>query len=110
LAFAADAGAFAALGSEDVGVAGVGVAPAVAYALRAMGSTDAQDVVWAARQLYDAADYIVQREAPNQTYIEDLEQQAPIQLVLRGFGSALEDLDSASLTQSLFNNLIRQRP
>jgi hypothetical protein len=27
LAFAADAGAFAALGREDVGVAGVGVAP-----------------------------------------------------------------------------------
>ena len=72
---------------------------AVAYALRAMGSHDAQDVVWAARQLYEAADYIVQREAPNQTYIEDLEQEAPIQLVLRGLGSALEDLESASLTR-----------
>ncbi len=72
---------------------------AVAYALRTMGSHDAQDVVWAARQLYEAADYIVQREAPNQTYIADLEQEAPIQLVLRGLGSAVEDLESASLTQ-----------
>jgi len=72
---------------------------AVAYALRAVGSHDAQDVVWAARQLYEAADYIVQREAPNQTYIEDLEQEAPIQLVLRGLGSALEDLESASPAQ-----------
>jgi len=71
----------------------------VAYALRAAGSHDAQDVVWAARQLYEAADYIVQREAPNQTYIEDLEQEAPIQLVLRGLGSALEDLERASPAQ-----------
>ena len=52
-----------------------------------------------ARQLYEAADYLVQREAPNQTYIEDLEQEAPIQLVLRGLASALGNLDSASLDQ-----------
>ncbi len=72
---------------------------AVAYALRSKGSNDAQDAVWAARQLYEAADYIVQREAPNQTYLEDLEEEAPIQLVLRGLASALGDLDSASLDQ-----------
>lgn len=72
---------------------------AVAYALRAVGSHDAQDVVWAARQLYEAADYIVQREAPNQIYMEDLEKEAPIHLVLRGLGSSLEDLESVSLTQ-----------
>jgi uncharacterized protein YjaG (DUF416 family) len=72
---------------------------AVAYALRTVGSHDAQDAVWAARQLYEAADYIVQRKAPSQTYIEDLEQEAPVQLVLRGIGSALEDLESASLAQ-----------
>lgn len=72
---------------------------AVAYALRSVGSHDAQDIVWAARQLYEAADYIVQREAPNQTYIEHLEREAPIQLVLRGLGSALEDLESATLTR-----------
>lgn len=72
---------------------------AVAYALRTVGSHDAQDVIWAARQLYEAADYIVQREAPNQTYIEDSELEAPIQLVLRGLGSALEDLEGGSRTQ-----------
>lgn len=72
---------------------------AVAYALRAAGSHDAQDVLWAVRQLYEAADYIVQREAPSQTYIEDLGQEAPIQLVLRGLGSALADLESASSSQ-----------
>lgn len=72
---------------------------AVAYALRTVASHDPQDVVWAARQLYEAADYIVQREAPSQTYIEDLEQDAPIQLVLRGLGSALEDLEGASSTK-----------
>lgn len=72
---------------------------AVAYALRTASSQDAQDVVWAARQLHEAADYIVQREAPNQTYIEDLEQEAAIQLVLRGLGSALQDLESVSPAQ-----------
>jgi uncharacterized protein YjaG (DUF416 family) len=72
---------------------------AVAYALRTAASHDVQNVIWAARQLYDAADYIVQREAPNQTYIEDLEQQAPVRLVLRGLASALEDLESSSLTK-----------
>lgn len=72
---------------------------AVAYTLRAKGSSDTQEVIWAARQLYEAADYIVQREAPNQTYIENLEQEAPIQLVLRGLDSALGDLEGASLTQ-----------
>jgi len=72
---------------------------AVAYALRAVGSHDAQDVVWAARRLYEAADYLVQREAPNQTYTAELAQEAPIQLVLRGLGSALDDLESGSFTQ-----------
>jgi uncharacterized protein YjaG (DUF416 family) len=72
---------------------------AVVYALRATGSHDAQDVIWAARQLYEAADYIVQREAPNQTYIEDLEQEAPIQLVLRGLTSSLQALESGSLAE-----------
>lgn len=72
---------------------------AVAYTLRTVGSHDAQDVVWAARQLYEAADYIVQREAPSQTYIEDLEQEAPIKLVLRGLGSTLGDIESASFAQ-----------
>jgi hypothetical protein len=72
---------------------------AVAYALRTVSSHDAQDVVWAARQLYEAADYIVQREAASQTYIENPEQEAPIQLVVRGLGSALDDLESVSVTQ-----------
>jgi len=69
---------------------------AVAYALRAVGSHDAQDVVWAARQLYEAADHIVQRDAPHGSYVKDLDEKAPIPLALRGLGSALEDLESAS--------------
>lgn len=76
----------------DVGLVQNAVA-AVAYALRTMGSHDAQDVVWAARQLYEAADYIVQREAPNQSYIENLEEEPSVHLVLRGLGSALADLE-----------------
>lgn len=72
---------------------------AVAYALRTAGSYDARNTIWAARQLYEAADYIVQREAPSQTYIEDLEQEPPIQLVLRGLASSLQDLESASPTE-----------
>lgn len=72
---------------------------AVAYSLRAKGSNEAQDVVWAARQLYEAADYIAQREAPNGSCVGDLEREAPIQLVLHGLANSLGGLNHASLDQ-----------
>lgn len=85
-------------GSADVALAQSAVA-CVAYVLRARLSHDVQDAVWAARQLHEAADYIVQRRAPNQTYIEDLAHEVPVQLVLRGLASALGDLRSGSKVQ-----------
>jgi len=72
---------------------------AVAYALRSACSQDAKDAVWAARQLLEAADYIVQREAPSQSYIENVEQEAAIQLALRGIRTVLQDLENSSSTQ-----------
>jgi hypothetical protein len=72
---------------------------AVAYAVRTIISQDPQDVVWAARQLYEAGDYILQRGAPNDTYVDDSDHEVPIQLVLRGLDSALADVGSAPVAQ-----------
>lgn len=71
----------------------------VAYVLRARLSHDVQDAVWAARQLYEAADHIVQLGAPSRAYIRNLELETPVQIVLRGLGSALGDLEGASTAQ-----------
>ncbi len=45
-------------------------AAAVAYALRTLLSGDSQNAVWAARQLYEAADYLVQVETPGPDYAD----------------------------------------
>jgi hypothetical protein len=71
----------------------------VAYVLRTWETEDPQDAVWAARQLYEAADFIVQQGAAAQTYIEDIEGEAPVQLVLRGIDSALNDLNSSDMAR-----------
>jgi len=71
----------------------------VAYALRARLSPSVQEAVWAARQLYEAGDFIVQRGAANHSYVSNLDRQAPIQIVLQGMESALRDAKSGSFTQ-----------
>jgi hypothetical protein len=62
----------------------------VAYALRAWETADPQESVWAARQLYEAADVVVQQGAPSQTYVDDVDSEPPVQLMLRGMQSALQ--------------------
>ncbi len=82
-------------GYTDVALAQNAIA-CVGYALRARLSHNVQDAVWAARQLYEAADYLVQLSAPNQTYIENVDEQAPVQLVLRGLATTIEDLGNGA--------------
>src|SRR5438105_4030574 len=53
----------------------------VAYALRAWETADPQESAWSARQLYEAADVVVQQGAPTQTYIKDVDMEAPVQLM-----------------------------
>jgi len=68
----------------------------VAYALQVCQTGAVQTAVWAARQLYDAADAVVQQGAAVQTYIEDVGQEAPVQLMVRGIYAALEAAGTSS--------------
>jgi uncharacterized protein YjaG (DUF416 family) len=63
-------------------------AAGVAYALRAWLVDDPREAMWAARQLHEAADYLVQLIAPEQTY-EDDASSAPMSIALNGIEAAL---------------------
>jgi len=68
----------------------------VAYALQVRRTGAVRTAVWAARQLYDAADAVVQQGAAVQTYIEDVGEEAPVQLIVRGISAALEAAGTSS--------------
>ncbi len=68
-------------------------AAAVAYALRAWLSGDAQDGVWAARQAYEVADFAVQVGSPVHEYV-DAAANSILELVVGAIASALEGCDS----------------
>ena len=67
-------------------------AAAVAYALRTLLSGDSQNGVWAARQLYEAADFVVRASTPGPNYAEGGEAVA---VALAAIASALEAAGSA---------------
>lgn len=68
----------------------------VAYALEVRQTGDVQKAVWAARQLYEAADSVVQQGSAVQTYVEDIDQEPPVGLMVRGIYAALDAADSVS--------------
>jgi hypothetical protein len=68
----------------------------VAYALEARQTGEVQTAVWAARQLYEAADAVVQQGSAVHTYVEDTDQEPPVQLVVRGIYAALDAAGSVS--------------
>lgn len=68
----------------------------VAYALGVRQTGEVQKAVWAARQLYDAADSVVQQGSAVQTYVKDVDQEPPVQLMLGGIHAALDVAGSAS--------------
>lgn len=68
----------------------------VAYALEVRQAGAVQTAVWAARQLYEAADAVVQQGAAVQTYVEDIDQEPPVRLLVRGIYAALDAAGSAS--------------
>ena len=75
-------------------------AAAVAYAVRTCAAGDPQEATWAARQLYEAADYLVQLVEPEQTYrpIEDGVGE-PVEMAVRGIHAALDRLGSVGVDQ-----------
>jgi hypothetical protein len=73
----------------------------VAYALEVRQTGAVQTAVWAARQLHEAADAVVQQGAAVQAYVEDIDQEPPVRLVVRGIYSALDAAGSASAADLL---------
>jgi hypothetical protein len=70
-------------------------AAAVTYALRAWLSADAQDGVWAARQVYELADFIAQVDSPALEYVR-ADTNSAVVLLVGGIASALAGCDSGN--------------
>jgi hypothetical protein len=66
-------------------------AAAVTYALWASLHHDPQDAVWAAREVYEAADYLVQLTAPEHSYY-DSAGSVPVSLALEAIRDALRSV------------------
>jgi len=76
----------------------------VAYALEVRRTGDVQEAVWAARQLYDAADSVVQQGSAEQTYLEDIDREPPVQLLTQGIYSLLDAIhDGVPLADLIAN-------
>jgi hypothetical protein len=69
----------------------------VCYALEVCQTGDVQASVWAARQLYDAADSVVQQGSAAQTYIADIDREEPVRMMLQGIAAALGDVGSSNV-------------
>jgi hypothetical protein len=74
---------------------------AVAYALEAAELAQVQSAVWAARQLYEAADAVVQQASEAHTYIEDIEAHPAARLAVDGIVATLDSLESESVSSIL---------
>lgn len=69
----------------------------VCYALKVCLTGDVQASVWVARQLYEAADAVVQQGAAEQTYITDINREIPVRTMVEGIATALSDAISLSV-------------
>jgi hypothetical protein len=67
---------------------------AVCYAMGACLTGDVRASVWVARQLYDAADAVVQQAAATQTYVTDIDRERPVRVMLEGIAAALGNANS----------------
>jgi hypothetical protein len=67
----------------------------VAYAVQVRQTGAVEPAVWAGRQLYEAADAVVQQGAGVQSYVENIDQESPVQLMLRGIHVVLDSVTDA---------------
>lgn len=72
-------------------------AASAAYAVRTWLLEDPQEAVWAARQLFEAGDYLVQLAAPAQSYISSTDSDEPLSLAIGGIAIALEHSGTRSI-------------
>ena len=68
----------------------------VAYAVQVRRTGAADPAVWAGRQLYEAADAVVQQGAAVQSYIVNIDQEPPVQLMVRGIHLVLDSVITMS--------------
>ena len=73
-------------------------AAAVAYSLRVQLSGDPQDGVWATRQLYEAADFLVQLAEAHHTYVQPADEE-PIAVAVAGIEATLDGLGTLSVQE-----------
>jgi hypothetical protein len=55
---------------------------------------DVQASVWAARQLYEAADAMVQQGAATHSYISNIDRELPVRVMVEGIAAALHHASS----------------
>jgi hypothetical protein len=75
----------------------------VAYAVGVRENGDVQKAVWAARQLYEAADSVVQQGGAVQTYVEGIQGELPVRLMVDGIYAALSSVESSSQSDLIAN-------
>lgn len=71
----------------------------VAYALEACRIGDVQSSVWSARQLYEAADSIVQQRSALHEYVNDPRLEEPVYSVTREIFNTFDDLIDLDVSQ-----------
>lgn len=73
----------------------------VAYALQVLQTDEVEAGVCAARQLYDAADTVVQQGSAEQEYVEDIDREQPVQLMVRGIHAVVDAIQAKALPADL---------
>jgi hypothetical protein len=72
---------------------------AARYAMDVSLTGDVQASVWVARQLYEAADTVVQQSAATQTYITNIECEQLVRMTLEGIAAAFDDARRLSVAE-----------
>ncbi len=72
-------------------------AAAAVYATRVAHSPEPQEVVWTARQIIEAGDYLAQMGAPVQTYVKSADLPGPGHLTSRAVAGLLETAKTSTL-------------
>ncbi len=72
-------------------------AAAAVYATRVAHSPEPQEVVWTARQVIEAGDYLTQMGAPVQTYVKSADLTGPGHIASRAVAGLLETAKTSTL-------------
>lgn len=71
----------------------------VYYVIEVCLTGNVQASIWAARQLYEAADTVVQQGAATQTFVMDIGRERPVRMMVEGIVAALADAGGVDDTE-----------